>query len=77
MTDAHHPDPDEARAAQPRQSSAAGRRRARVLIPIGILAVFVLIFLILWLVSRVGSGDDDVDSTNNGLPAQVAVTADG
>jgi hypothetical protein len=77
MTDARHPDPDDVRSARPRQSSEAGRRRARVLIPLGILAVFVLIFLITWLVSRAGSGDDDVDRSGTGLPAQVAVTVGG
>jgi hypothetical protein len=77
MTDARHPDPDDVRADQPRQSSDAGRRRGRVLIPIAILVAFVVIFLFVWLVSRTGSGDDDVDTTDNGLPAQVAVTVDG
>jgi hypothetical protein len=36
-----------------------------------------VIFLIILLVSRAGSHGNDVDSTPNGLPAQVAVTVDG
>jgi hypothetical protein len=77
MTDARHPDPDDVRAAQPRQSTGAGRRRGRVLIPLCILAAFVVIFLIVWLVSSVGSGDDDVHTTGNGLPAQVVLVTPG
>jgi hypothetical protein len=51
VTDPAIPDPDEARARQPRQSTEAGRRRGRVLVPVVILAAFVLIFLIVVLVN--------------------------
>lgn len=68
------PDPDQPRHTGP-QSTAAGRRRGRVLVPGVILGVILGIFVVLLLVTRCGSSADDVSQGSR--PGGVPVPAVG
>jgi hypothetical protein len=69
-SDTHRPD-----RTRP-QSTEAGRRRGRVLIPGVILGVILAIFAVLLLITRCGSAADDVGQ-GDASGAVSVVTADG
>jgi hypothetical protein len=73
----HQPasDPDQPRPTEP-QSTQAGRRRGRVLVPGVILAVILGIFVVLLLVTRCGSSADDVSQGSPPGTADVHAVID-
>jgi hypothetical protein len=59
-----------------RQSTDGGRRRGRLLIPGVVLAVILGIFAVLLLVTRCGSGADEVSQGNDSGSAEGTVVMD-